>query len=221
MSVESHSPMDSALHGAFVRHIERAVELGFIGDPDIGIHLENARAYSGAIPPRARLLDLGSGGGLPGIALLALRPDLDVTLLDAQHRRCELLRSTIERWPVMTSAQVVEGRAEELARSEALADSFDVVVARLFGAPAVTAECAVGFMRPGSGLLLVSEPPDVTAERWPAAGLRELGLADAGLFDDAGERVPGRARIRMIQRRWDLPDRFPRPVGRPAKRPLF
>jgi hypothetical protein len=48
-----------------------------------------------------------------------------------------------------------------------------------------------------------------------------LGLADAGLFDDAGERVPGRARIRMIQRRWDLPDRFPRPVGRPAKRPLF
>lgn len=219
------------LHNAFVEHIERAVEQGFIGDPDAGIHLDNARAYAEAIPARATVLDLGSGGGVPGIALLTLRPDLDVTMLDSQRRRCELLRTTIDRWPIPATARVVEGRAEDLARSEELTERFDIVVARLFGAPAVTAECAVRFLRPANGALLVSEPPAVDAgvavdapgdtDRWPAAGLRQLGLDDTGLFAPVTGATGGRARIRVIRRRWDLPDRYPRPTGRPAKRPLF
>ena len=213
--------VDRAAQQAFVRHVERAVELGFVGDPEVEVHLDNARAFAEAIPRGARLLDLGSGGGLPGIALLALRPDLEVTLLDAQHRRCDLLRSTVESWPNEITGRVVEGRAENLARTEDLDGAFDVVVARLFGAPAVTAECAVRFLRPDSGVLLVSEPPDIAPARWPADGLNELGLVDVGLSGVEREPVAGRARIRMIRRQGDLPARYPRPVGRPAKRPLF
>ena len=221
MSALSHSPMDRDLYDAFVRHVDRAVELGFVGDPDPDLHLENARAFADALPQGTRVLDLGSGGGLPGIALLALRPDLDLTMLDAQRRRCELLRSTIDQWPTPANAIVVEGRAEDLARSDELADRFDSVVARLFGAPAVTAECAVRFLQPRSGILLVSEPPELDPERWSAEGLAQLGLIDQGLLGRSADHVPGRARIRVIGRRLDLPDRFPRPVGRPSKRPLF
>lgn len=68
------------------------------------------------------------------------------------------------------------GDAVELAREPALAGAFDLVVARSFGPPALTAECATGFARIG-GRLIVSEPEVDDPDRWPAAPLSELGLA--------------------------------------------
>ena len=88
----------------------------------------------------------------------------------------------------------------------------DAVVARSFGAPAVVPECGAPFLRTG-GVLVVREPPDVDpAERWPAAGLASVGLAR-----DPDE-IDGVVRLRQVA---SCPDRFPRRVGVPAKRPLF
>ena len=68
------------------------------------------------------------------------------------------------------------GDVAELAREPALAGRFDVVVARAFGLPAVTAECATGFL-PVGGRLVVSEPEDEVTARWPGGPLARLGLA--------------------------------------------
>src|SRR5262249_59495264 len=75
-------------------------------------------------------------------------------------------------------ATVLEGRAEALGRRSELRGAYDVVVARGFAPPAVTAECGAPFLRTG-GLLVVSEPPDPTARdgRWPDDGLALCGLA--------------------------------------------
>ncbi|MBW3627023.1 MAG: hypothetical protein KY412_05385, partial [Actinobacteria bacterium] len=85
-----------------------------------------------------------------------------------------------------------------------------------FGRPAVTAECAAPLLA-GGGLLLVSEPPEGAAEegeRWPAAGLDGLGLVLRTF-------TAGPPRIAVLQQTGACPERFPRRVGIPAKRPLW
>lgn len=204
----------------------------------------------------ARVLDLGSGGGLPGLVLAALWPWATVVLLDAQHRRTVFLCEAVRRLGLHTRVQVVNGRAEVLGRDETLRASFDSVVARAFGRPAVTAECAAPFLRVG-GVLVVSEPPaspgtagsppvvegsgtqtsarhtvhvrsdaaDARAdspapaprsleERWPRAGLAQLGMGPATPVRDEFGFV-------VIPQRSACSERFPRRVGLPGKRPLF
>lgn len=168
------------------------------------------------MPEQGRVLDLGSGGGLPGLVLATYRPELELTLLEARQRACRFLREALAALE-LTPVTVVEARAEDAARRPHLRESFDAVVARSFGPPAVTAECAVGFVRTG-GRLVVSEPPGDeerdAAERWPQSGLEELGLAPA-----APGGGPGASFVLMEKTRPD--NRWPRRVGVPAKRPLW
>jgi 16S rRNA (guanine527-N7)-methyltransferase len=168
------------------------------------------------LPEQGRVLDLGSGGGLPGLVLATHRPELELTLLEARQRACRFLRDSVATLE-LTGVTVVEGRAEDAARRVDLRQAFDAVVARSFGPPAVTAECAVGFLRTG-GRLVVSEPPGDeernAADRWPARGLEELGFAPP-----AAGGGPGASFVVMEKTRPD--DRWPRRVGLPAKRPLW
>jgi 16S rRNA (guanine527-N7)-methyltransferase len=106
-----------------------------------------------------------------------------------------------------------------------LRGEFDAVVARSFGPPAVTAECAAPFLVVG-GRLVVSEPPGddrddegigasaPTPPRWPAKG-----LARVGLVGEAAWTEPFHYRSFVLER--PCPDEFPRRDGVPAKRPLF
>jgi 16S rRNA (guanine527-N7)-methyltransferase len=133
-------------------------------------------------------------------------------LLDSRRRSGEFLRVAVEDLDLGSRVEVVEGRAEVEARTPALRAGFDLVVARSFGPPAVTAECAVGFLEPG-GTLLVAEPPDPEPGRWPTDGLAQLGLARLDLVREGGFGV---ARLRAPD---DAGERWPRRA--PAKRPLW
>jgi 16S rRNA (guanine527-N7)-methyltransferase len=173
-------------------------------------------------------LDLGSGGGLPGLPLMLALPAVRWTLLDGSENRCRFLREAVaELVPSSPSgggpdgrgrgcsarqARVVQARAEEGGREENLRSSFDLVVARSFGPPAVTAECGAPFLRLG-GHLIVAEPPE-GQPRWPAAGLAELGLV-------ARRRVSEPSTFQVLELVAVCPDRYPRRVGVPTKRPLF
>jgi 16S rRNA (guanine527-N7)-methyltransferase len=173
------------------------------------------------MPEQGRVLDLGSGGGLPGLVLATYRPELELTLLEARQRACRFLREAVATLE-MTRVTVVEARAEDAARRPELRESFDAVVARSFGPPAVTAECAVGFLR-RAGRLLVSEPPGEEegdaepgrqGDRWPQPGLDVLGLSGPAPGGGAGVSF-----VLMEKTRAD--DRWPRRTGVPAKRPLW
>ncbi len=189
--------------------------LGLLGDGPLEVHIENARVFARAIPSSARVLDMGSGGGLPGLVLAAERPDLDLTLLDAQERRCAVLRTALDRLGRATAVTVVRARAEDAARFPDLRARFDVVTARSFGPPAVTAECAAGFLAV-NGSLLVSEPPGPPDPlRWPAAGLALLGLEVGSRYSSDG------ATVQELVLTSPVTDVYPRRSGRPTKRPLF
>lgn len=162
-----------------------------------------------------RVLDLGSGGGVPGLVLAGDHPAWRVVLLDSTERRCRFLRQATADLGFDDRVEVVEERAESAARHPDQRGAFDLVVARSFGSPAVTAECAVGFLRLG-GHLVVSEPPEVPvpSSRWPAKALADLGLGPAQACSAGGFRF-----ARLEKERTD--DRWPRRVGIPAKRPRF
>jgi 16S rRNA (guanine527-N7)-methyltransferase len=185
-----------------------------LGPAPVDQHIGHALAFADAVPEPDRALDLGSGAGLPGLVLAAGPwPDTAWTLVEASERRCALLADAVAELGLVARVEVRRGRAEEVGRDPGARSTFDVVVARSFGAPAVTAECGAPLLSVG-GHLVVSEPPDPDPARWPAEGLAELGLADAG-------PGPGPVRLRRLRLAQPCPDRYPRRVGVPTKQPLW
>ena len=196
-------------------------DLGFLGPGPVAPHEDHALAFASLIDePPARALDLGAGGGLPGLVLAArCWPATLWTFLDAQERRTTFLRRAVERLDLGDRVTVITDRAEIVGHDVAHREAYDLVVARSFGSPPVTAECAAPLLRVG-GHLVVSEPPgDETAHRWPEAGLALVGMGAALLV-----QVPvGDGLIHLIRSVKIAPteDRSPRRVGIPAKRPRF
>lgn len=195
--------------------LERSRAVGFLGPGPIDIHIEHAERVLGVVDACStagpRGLDLGSGGGVPGLVLAVRRPEWSWVLLDAHLRRTDFLRDAVRALDLDDRVEVVRARAEEAGRDPAIRGTCDVVVARSFGPPAVTAECGASFLLPG-GRLIVSEPPERDPDRWPADGLHGLGLAVVPAV------VEGWVVMESVA---EVADAVPRPNGRPAKRPLW
>lgn len=200
---------------ALIRVLERARELGFLGPGPVAGHIEHARAYLPALPRVGRggtVIDLGTGGGVPGLPLATWRTDLRWVLVDAMAKRMAFVRSAVDELGL--DAEVVEGRAEELAADPAWRGVADVVVARSLAAPGIAAEYAAPFLKVG-GKAVIAEPPGGSEERWPAAGLAELGMRKGhGLFAPT-------ATLQILEQVAACPEKFPRRTGAAAKRPLF
>jgi 16S rRNA (guanine527-N7)-methyltransferase len=133
-------------------------------------------------------------------------------LLDSNRRRASFLRAAVEALGLSDRVKVLPERAE-LAGRGALRASVDLVVARSFGAPGVTAECASPFLRPG-GRLLVAEPPGGVPGRWDERGLDQLGMR-------AIASCVAPTAFQVIVQQELCPNRYPRRTGIPTKRPLF
>jgi 16S rRNA (guanine527-N7)-methyltransferase len=193
--------------------LERARELGFLGPGPVEAHIRHSDGFAiGVLTPPALLLDLGSGGGVPGLVLAVRWPDAEVVLIDAGARRCAFLEEAADELGIGHRVRVIQARAEEAGQDHSLRGSADLVTARSFGPPPVTAECAAPFLRVG-GRLVVSEPPTAT-DRWPAAGLARLGL-------ETREAIAEPAHYQVLEQVRLCPIEYPRRTGVPAKRPLF
>jgi 16S rRNA (guanine527-N7)-methyltransferase len=200
--------------------LETARDRGFIGPGDLGRHLAHAEGFAEVVETTllgapASFCDLGSGGGIPGLVLATCWHDARGALIDANARRCTLLREAVSLLGADDRIKVVEGRAEEIAHDPAHREQYDVVVARSFAGPAPTAEIATGLVRVG-GIVVVSEPPGGAAGRWPDEHLAQLGLGAARItvLGDRGSYA-------VMRKDAMAPKEFPRAVGRPAKRPLW
>ena len=144
------------------------------------------------------VVDVGSGGGSPGIPIALALPDREVVLLEAERRKCDFL----ERW-APPNARVVWGRAEEQE-----VDVYGVALAKALAPPPVAAELCLPLVRPGGAVLL-----------WvgPSAVLRVVGQVSALLGGDVPEERDGLVLVRKLA---PTPAGFPRRAGMPKKRPL-
>jgi 16S rRNA (guanine527-N7)-methyltransferase len=199
--------------------LERARAAGFLGPGPVEAHIahsagfvEAAEAVLGREP--ASFADLGCGGGVPGLAMSLQWAAARGVLVESARRRSGALRDAIMSLGLEHRVEVLEERAELVAQRGAYRERFEVVTARSFAEPAVTAEVGAGLVTVG-GVLVVSEPPHPSADRWPISGLRELGFRAAEPVERA------QAHFVVLSKVAPAPERFPRPVGRPAKHPLW
>ncbi|MCY7300755.1 MAG: class I SAM-dependent methyltransferase [Ilumatobacteraceae bacterium] len=170
-------PDDSLLLSAL-----RAIQArGAIGESSLEQAIVHAEQFVAALPLQvSTLVDLGSGGGLPGLVIAVRRPEIHVTLVERRQSRADLLARAIRALDLTDRVSVV---AEDVRLvGESTPNNFDAVTARSFAAPAITAHWAGVLLRAG-GRLVVSEPPVEDADRWP----REL-LAASGLIDQGREQ---------------------------------
>lgn len=210
---EPPADVRGAISAALNETLTKARDLGFLGPGPIDDHIRRALDLAVAtdeVPVLA--LDLGSGGGVPGLPLMLLWPGSRWVLLEASSRKAAFLNEALAVLDLADRAEVELERAETAARSK-LRGAFDLVVARGFAGPAVTAECGSGFLRPG-GRMIVAEPPGGAPSRWDPAGLRQLGMGTGPAFHSP-------TACQVLLQEHACPDRYPRRVGVPTKRPLW
>ena len=155
-----------------VAALTEAQRLGFLGARPIGEVIEHARAFVvvlDGLPAAARVIDLGSGGGVPGLVIAHDRPDLEVTLLDRRTKRTDFLQRVVRRLGWVDRVSVV---ASDVTAFEPT-PLFDAAVARGFGPPADTLTAAARVVRSG-GRVVISEPP--SGDRWEPEVLTAAGV---------------------------------------------
>lgn len=201
--------------------LRRSFELGFLGSMPVTDQVDHALGFVAIFEselggPPASVIDLGTGGGVPGLVLASCWPDSRVVLMDANERRTIFLEEVLAGWNGSRRAEVLRGRAELLGHDEVLREQFEAVTSRSFGRPAATAECGSSFLAVG-GSMVISEPPDSdSAARWPGPGLYRLGLDPFTTL-----RPMVRFGYQVLRKFDSLDVRYPRRVGIPVKRPIF
>jgi 16S rRNA (guanine527-N7)-methyltransferase len=152
------------------------------------------RRFAGAV------VDVGSGGGAPGIPLAVALPEREVTLLEANGRKCQFLREAAREYP---NVAVVHGRAEDQPT-----DCFGVAVAKALAQPPVAAEWCLPLVAPGGAAALFVGP---------SADVDALARVSERLGGGRPEDADG---IVLLPKVEATPEGFPRRPGMARKRPL-
>lgn len=165
------------------------------------VHVEDSlRAVEAIQQFEGPIVDVGSGGGAPGIPLAVALPEREVTLVESNRRKCEFLEHWARELP---NVRVICGRAEELP-----VDSFGVALAKALAPPPVAAEWCLPLVVPGGAAILFAGP---SAERERVARVAEL------LGGELAAGLPGLLVLRKLE---PTPEGFPRRPGVARKRPL-
>ncbi len=180
----------------------------------VGRHLADSVAgltLSELVGPR--LVDLGSGGGFPGLVIAMLRPEINVTLVESEQRKCDWLRKISADLP---NVRVVADRSESLASMER--EAFATVTARAVAPLVPTLELAAPLVQVGGHLLVwATDDQSQDAEGARAAQMLGFGLSTRHVvapFPDA------RRQILVFPKTDPTVERYPRRPGRATARPL-
>jgi 16S rRNA (guanine527-N7)-methyltransferase len=212
--------------GAALREGNRRVNLTRIVDP-AGIETRHfLDSLSAAVPlldrlrvgEPLRLVDVGSGGGMPGLPLKIAFPALRVTLIESVNKKADFLRETVAQLG-LAEVEVVAERAEQAARSEAHRDVYDWATARALGTLPVVVELCAPFLAPG-GLLVAQRSGDLDADVLHAApAFKALRMwARTPVYLELSE-LPGHGLV-VGEKYARTPEAYPRRPGLPRKRPL-
>jgi 16S rRNA (guanine527-N7)-methyltransferase len=174
-------------------------------------HLAEARRLlvHAAPAPGARVADIGAGGGVPGLVMAILRPDLRVTLIESDRRKAGFLVhvAAVCECPQVT---VEPRRAEEVGHDPAHRDAYDLAVSRATASAPVLCELALPLLHAGGRLLALVADAEADARIAAAAASACGGGMPAAL-------APG---ILSITKVAPTPELYPRRAGMPARRPL-
>jgi 16S rRNA (guanine527-N7)-methyltransferase len=183
-------------------------------------HFVESLALLPVIPLEPPLADIGSGGGFPGVPLAILRPELPLTLIEANGKRAAFLRALATELG-LANTSVIQARAEDAGRDPGHRERYGTVLARAVAPLRVLLEFTLPLARVGG---LVAAPKG-------SGAMREVGESANALHELRGEieatvplELPDQQgppqTVIIVRKRAPTPDRYPRRPGIPAKRPL-
>lgn len=180
-------------------------------------HVLEGVALAGLLAPTGRWMDLGTGGGLPGLVLALCHPDVEWTLVDATAKKVEAVRG-FARALELTNVYAVHGRAETLAHDPRFRGTYDGLVARAVAPLPTLVELSRGFLG-DTGALVAVKGPGWAAELAAA----EPALRRLAVQVESTVRLESEARASWVvtmRAQGPPPDGFPRRDGVPKADPL-
>ncbi|HLF70763.1 MAG TPA: 16S rRNA (guanine(527)-N(7))-methyltransferase RsmG [Dehalococcoidia bacterium] len=172
----------------------------------------------GLLPAGAKVLDIGAGAGLPGLPLRLAWPSLRIALLESSAKKARFIESAAQALD-LDDVDVLDGRAEDIARDPAHREAYDLVVVRAVAPLAVLIEYALPFLRVGGRLAALKGPAAESEVEAAAAAVRELNgrIVEVAPFQPPGGESQ---RVVIVEKTAPTPERYPRRAGMPSKRPL-
>lgn len=199
----------------------KTMNLTAITEPDEVVikHFVDSISLLSAVTPEegAKVLDLGTGAGFPGIPLLICRPDIKLTMVDSTAKKLRYVASTVEALGL--NAETLHSRAEEAGKQPEYREQYDIVCSRAVAALNLLCEYCLPFVKVGGVFAAMKSAKADEEIDLAKNALKTLGgkIIDKKTFtlSDGGERT-----IIIIKKVSQIPPKYPRPSAQIAKKPL-
>ena len=168
-----------------------------------------------------RLVDVGSGGGLPGIPIKIMEPELATTLVESTGKKARFLQYTVDSLS-LDGVEVANTRVEDLGRTRAHRGAYDVVTSRAVGRLSVVAEYSVPLLQIGGGAIamkgrLEAGELEEGNRAVDALGAEVAQIMEVPMLSEVGEKERSLVILEKVR---ETPTQYPRRSGLVAKRPL-
>lgn len=177
-----------------------------------------APVAQGLLPEGAKVVDVGTGAGFPGLPLLIARPDLKLTLVDALNKRLGFIQGVLDELGLQ--AEIVHMRAEDFSRKPEYREQYDIAAARAVAAVSPLMEYLLPCVRRG-GFALCWKGPDISQEA--EAARKAIFLLGGKARQPIGYEIPDRDwqhNLFIVDKVSNTPKTYPRKAGTPSKSPL-
>lgn len=170
---------------------------------------------------QGRIADVGSGGGLPGIPIKIMKPDLTTTLVESTGKKARFLQYVVDALS-LDGIEVANSRAEDIARMRAHRGTYDVATSRAVARLSVVAEYSVPLLKVGGCAISMKsrlEPEELSegGRAVEALGARVAEIIRVPMLPEIGEKERN---LVILEKTRETPAQYPRRSGTAAKKPL-
>ena len=209
------------MYGKLLVDWNEKINLTAITDPEgvtVKHFLDSITIFSYVdIPEGSKVIDVGTGAGFPGLAMLIARPDLDITLMDSTKKRLMVIEDILEK--IGLKADIVHSRAEEAGQNKEYREKYDFSTARAVTNLRDLAEYCLPFVKVGGSFIPMksAKTQEEIAEGKKAIHVLGGQITKIDTFDllDCGERT-----IINVKKISSTPAKYPRPSAKIAKNPI-
>lgn len=227
---EAANQLDLSLTTEHIRHLDeylyllleknKKINLTSIRDPEKAWmrHIVDSLTLLPCLKDHERLIDIGSGGGLPGVPIAIVKPDIRISLLESTKKKAGFLEDIVKKLNLMNVRTIAE-RAETVGHEPAHRNQYDVAASRAVGSLPEILELALPLVRLNGSILAMR---GTHAEQEAKESRNALNLLGGHILKiDSFAVEPGRNNtIIEIQKIAHTPEKFPRAKGMPKKKPL-
>ncbi len=170
------------------------------------------------VPENAKIIDVGTGAGFPGLVLKIVRPDLEVTLLDSLNKRINFLNEVIDKLG-LKGITAVHSRAEDGGKNSLYREKYDIACARAVAAMPILMEYCVPFVKIGGQFIAMKGPSVKDELALCNNAIKQLGVEKPIIICETLNNNESRAFV-YTKKISQTPPKYPRNSGKIAKQPL-